>query len=134
MRRWLVLGAFLVACSRQTPDQKLADAIDPATSWIATLDLASDSWLGNRVPTSFVRESLKSAQKELEKAQETVDSSKADARLRDSVRAQLRIADDAAAELGGAIQRSDRAAVARARSHFAASYAVLHDIEERFQQ
>jgi hypothetical protein len=125
---------LIAACSHQSPEEKLLDAVDPATSWIATLDLASESWLGNRVPATFVRESLKSAKKELEKAHMVVDSSKADAHLRDSVRAQLRIADDAAAELGGAIQRNDRAAVARAKSRFAASYAALHDIEERVQQ
>lgn len=134
-RQWVTPVAIVIAaCSQKTPDQKLADALDPATSWIATLDLASDSFLGNRVPASFIRESVKAAQKELEKAHSAVESSKAGKQLRDSVTAQLCIADDAAAQLGGAVQRSDRAAVARAKSRLAASYAALHEIEEKAGQ
>lgn len=125
---------LVAGCSHKPPDQKLADDIDPATSWIATLDFAAADWLENRVPTRFVRDSVPAAQKALDQARKTTEQSKASAGLRDTVKQQLRIAADAAAELKGAIERGDRSAVQRARTRFRAAYASLHNIEEQHKQ
>jgi len=130
----LILAIVIASCSHQTPEQKLLSSLDPATSWIATLDFTAECWLGNRVPSAFVRASVSAAQKALDQAKNDIDSSKADPRLRNEARSQVRIADDAAVELNAAIHRSDRVAVARAKSRFAASYAALHALEEQQPQ
>ena len=131
---WFAIAVALAACSHKPPDQKLADDIEPATSWIATLDFASADWLANRVASAFIRESVKSAQKALDKARKAAEQSKASEQLRDAVKLQLRSATDAADALSGAVERGDRNAVQRARSRFSAAYAALNQIEKQHQQ
>lgn len=120
-----------MACAAKSPDQKLAGAIDPAASWVATLEFTCDQWLRNRVPTSFVRETVKSSRKALAKITQAADDSKASADLKRDVSRLLRSADVATDELDAAIRRGDRPAVVRARSRFAQAYAGLHEIEEK---
>jgi len=60
MRRHFIFLLLLVAaCSQQTADE--------ASSWIATLQFTGEKWLANSVPTSFVRATIDSADKALEK-------------------------------------------------------------------
>jgi hypothetical protein len=128
--RWVLLTLLITACAQKTPDQKLAADIGTATSWVATFEFTCDRWLSNRVPSSFVRDALKPGVKALEKAEEKVDQSKADQRLRATVRQSLQSAHAAAADVRRALDRGDRDAVAQARSRFATAYAALHEAEE----
>ena len=53
--RYVAIAAILLAaCGSKSPDQKLLDAIEPATSWVATLQFTSEKWLGNSVPTRML--------------------------------------------------------------------------------
>jgi hypothetical protein len=126
--------AILAACGNETPDQKLAKDIAPATSWTSTLQFASEVWLQNSVPSTFVRETVKAAQKAFDQAQKTIDQSKASAQMRSDVAQQLRAAKDAASELQAAVGRGDRQAVERARNRSAAAYQALHRIEDGHKQ
>ena len=129
----LAMAMAVAACQHQTPDQQLIRDLGPATSWIATLDLASESWLGNRVPSAFMDDSIRAAKTTLDQAMQSVEGSKASAPLRRRVRAQLRTAEDATGELRGAIHRTDRGAAIRARARFVSAYQALHALEEQEQ-
>ena len=131
---WLAILATLAACGNDTPDQKLAKDIHPATSWASTLQFASEVWLDNRVPSAFVRETVKAAQKAFDQAQKAIDQSRASAQMRSDVAQQLRAATDAASELQAAIRGGDRAAVGRARNRSAAAYQALRRIEDSHKQ
>ena len=128
-----MIAAALAACGNQPPDRKLIKDIGPAISWVSALEFAAEDWLGNRVPSAFMRESLKSADQVLEKARQSVDQSKASEPLRNAVAQQLRAGADAAGELKAAVTRGDRAGVGRARARLAAAYEALHRIEEQHQ-
>lgn len=89
LRRYgIVLLLLAAACSKQTADE--------ASSWIATLQFTGEKWLANSVPTSFVRATIESADKALEK--------------NDDARAPK--AREAARAMEKAIEKNDRAAVA----------------------
>lgn len=126
----LAVAIVVSGCQHRTPDQQLIRDLGPATSWIATLDLASESWVGNRVPSAFMDNSIHAAQMTLEQAMQSVDGSRASAPLRQRVRAQLRVAEDAAGELRGAVHRTDRGAAIRARARFISAYQALNALEE----
>src|SRR5437762_4203378 len=110
--RYVAIATLLLAaCSSKSADEKLLDAIEPATSWVATLQFASEKWLGNSVPTRFVTAAVGGAQKELDKAEKSVERSQADKELRDKIRAQLEIANGAAGKLKSAVENGDRKVV-----------------------
>jgi hypothetical protein len=125
----LILCAALAACRQQSPEQKLLKDIDPAASWIATLQFAGEKWLANSVPTQFVRATVHAAQKDLKKTTRTVDQSQASQSLRDTVRHQIDAATAAAAVVDRAVQDDDRRTVAMSVQRFAAAHEVLRKLE-----
>ena len=126
-----LLLSITAACGHRTADQKLISDLDSATSWIATLNLAAESWMGNRVPSAFMDDSIDAAQKSFEAAMQAIDQSPASASLRQRARQQIRIAEDAGGELRGAVRRTDARGAARARARFEAAYASLHAMEQQ---
>lgn len=124
------IALFLAGCNNKTPEQQLLHDVQPAVSWIASLQLATESWLGNRVPTSFIRNAIDAADTSLEKAQAAADESKANDGLRNSVREQLRVARAAAVDVRAAIATEDRVRVLRARAVFASAYRVLNALQQ----
>ena len=132
MRLWIVaVAAILTACSNASPDEKLADDLQPISSWTATLAFAAEGWLGNRVPASFVRATIKSAQKAFENADQTIAESKASERLRETARQALRDGRDAASALTAALQRDDRTAALHARSRLLAAHQSLEEMKRQ---
>jgi len=100
MRRHLLFALLLIAaCSRTTADQ--------ASSWVATLQFTGEQWLAGRVPTSFVRATIDSGDRALQKMKAPVAPA----------------ARAAAEEMRQAIDRNDRAAVARLVKRFASLHA-----------
>ncbi len=131
MRRWIALAAFAAACAHKTPDQQLVHSVEPAISWVATLQFAGERWLANSVPSSFVRASAGAAEKDLEKAAGTIDQSQARKELRDALRDQLAESHDAAEQLKSAIDRNDRRSATVSVRRFAAASAVLQRLQKR---
>src|SRR6185369_11052763 len=99
----LILLVLLCAC--KTRDERLASEVQSAASWTATFELTCESWLGNRVPSSFVRATLKSGRKTLDQVSQSFDEMNAPADLRSA----LSRARTAANQLENAIDRGDRA-------------------------
>jgi hypothetical protein len=132
MRRHLAffLCAALAACRQQSPEQKLLKDVDPAASWMATLQFAGEQWLANSVPTRFVRATVHAAQKDLKKTTRTVDESQASQSLRDTVRHQIDVTTAAAAAVDRAVQDNDRRTVAISVQRFAAAHEVLRKLED----
>src|SRR5436309_5678 len=128
MRRCVILVLLLLAaCSHKTPEQKLLDDVDPAASWVATLQLAGEKWLADSVPTSFVRGCVGGAEKEFDKTSKAIGKSPARPALRDKIRRQIEIARAAAGHLKEAVEKNDRLAVADSVKQFAAAHAALQD-------
>lgn len=130
-----LLAASLVGgCAKPSPEHQLIDRLGTATSWVATLDLASESWLGNRVPESFMNNTLDAAQQSFDDALQSVDASEASASLRQRAREQFRAAEDAAGELRGAVHRGDAQAARRARARLVSAHAALQALESEHER
>jgi negative regulator of sigma E activity len=95
-----VLILLTLACNKQDDDEKLQKSI---TSWRATLQLVADARLKNEVRDGFALKTIEEAVDDLE-GQTAKTTNKDAARL-------IGIA----GELRQAIERDDRAAIARAR-------------------
>ena len=108
LRTRLLCLAFALLCAACA-----GKSAHSAISWVATLEFASDCWLGHRVPSHFVHATVKAAKKEFEKASKELG----DARAHELVQS--------ADALDHAIERGDRTAVARERQRFAKAYAEL---------
>ena len=61
----LIVAGAVGGCGNSV--EKLDDAEKAATSWSATLQLMVDQWAGRRVPTLYVRQLCKAADKALAK-------------------------------------------------------------------
>ena len=100
MRKAAIFCALLAAaCGGQKADE--------ASSWIATLQFAGEQWLGNSVPTMYVRATIDSADKALQKINDP------------EVKDEVSKARGWAQEMRHAIEKNDRAAVATLVKRFA---------------
>lgn len=82
-RAILLAAALLSACGHKTPEEELAGKADPAGSWIATLQMAGEAWIANRVPLSFVNTTWQAAREDLQQIAEDAAASKARPEVRD---------------------------------------------------
>src|SRR5207253_2571121 len=98
--RYALIFLLLAGCGGgKSPEEKLLKDVEPAVSWVATLQLAGEKWLGNSVPTRFVRAAASSAQKSFDRAKRSIERSPAKKELRDQLRQQIAISAAAAAKL-----------------------------------
>ena len=131
MRRYHVWCAILLiaACSHKTPDQKLLEAAEPAASWIATLQMTAEKWLGNSVPSRFVRATVDAANAAFEKSGKDVARSDARQELRDAIKRQLEVAQAASGDFKQAVGKNDRRTVASCAQRFAAAHSALQQLQ-----
>jgi hypothetical protein len=119
----LLLNALIVACQSKSPEEQLLKAVQPAGSWLATLEMTGRKWSANSVPASFVRATTAAACEVIGKAADEAAKSNARPGLRDPMRALLAEAEEAGANLGRAVEQGDRAGVAREVDRLAALHA-----------
>ena len=124
------LGLCL-ACSSKSPQEKLLDTAQTASSWIATLRMTGEQWGANSVPTSFVETTVKAARSELEKEADDAAKSKAPADLRDPFRQIVTEAREVAKRLSQTAEENDRPGVAREAGRLAALQAQLQALQKR---
>src|SRR3954462_8288611 len=86
VRTALAAAGLCLACSSQSPTEKLLDTAQTASSWIATLRMTGEQWAANSVPTSFVENTVKAARSELETEADDAAKSQAPAGGRDPFR------------------------------------------------
>jgi hypothetical protein len=113
----LALAVLLVAC-RQSASEKLAAAIEPAGSWLASLQLVAERWNENAVPTTFARNTLDAGREQLASAAAAAADSGAPAPVVQPVRRLLARADGLCAGFAAALERGDRAEAAAAALQF----------------
>ena len=123
--------ALIAACSHKTADEKLLDAADPVASWSATLQLASETWLANSVPSSFARATVDAARKEFDKTGKEVAQSQARQQLRDAIKVQLDNLQAAAGDFKQAIEKNDRRTVAACAHRFGEANQALQQLENQ---
>lgn len=97
-----------LACSSQSPKEKLLDTAQTASSWIATLRMTGEQWGANSVPTSFVETTVKAARAELAKEAEDAARSEAPPEVRDPFRQIVTEAKDVGKRLSQAAEVNDR--------------------------
>jgi hypothetical protein len=105
---WLAALVALSACEAKSPEQTLIKAAAPATSWVATLQMASEMWAANSVPTAYVRDSIAAARKTFQKTDKAIGDSDADESVKRSLRQDVRRADVLASSLDAALEMPDR--------------------------
>jgi hypothetical protein len=112
----LALAAALslgLACSSQSPEEKLADAARPAISWVATLRMTGEQWIANSVPKSFVQSTVAAARDDLGKTLDDAAKSTAPAAARIPLQRLLHEARALGFGLRKAVEAGDRPAAAR---------------------
>lgn len=119
----ILVFALTLACQSKSPEEQLLKAVQPVSSWLASLEMTGRKWSANSVPASFVRSATAAARKEIEKAAKEAAKLNARPGLRDPVRKLLAEAGDANAALSRAVDAGDRAAVAREVGRLAALHA-----------
>jgi hypothetical protein len=132
--RWFSLWCailLIAACSHKTSDQKLLEAAEPAASWIATLQMTAEKWLGNSVPSLFVRATVDAANAAFDKTGKAVAQSEARQELRDAIKRQLEIAQAASRDFKQAVGKNDRRLVAICAQRFAAAHSALQQLEDQ---
>lgn len=122
----LLLLLLFPGCRSRSPEERLLKAIQPVGSWVSSLEMTGRKWNANSVPASFVRSATAAARKEIEKAAEEAEKSKARPGLRDPVRRLLAEAEEAGAGLRRAVDAGDRAGAAR-------EVGRLADLHARFE-
>jgi hypothetical protein len=124
------LGLCL-ACSSQSPQEKLLDTAQTASSWIATLRMTGEQWAANSVPTSFVTTTVKAAREDLEKEADDAAQSKAPPEVRDPFHQIVTAAQDAGKRLSRAAEKNDRPGAAREVGRLAALQANLEALRKQ---
>lgn len=107
------VAGLCLACSSQSPKEKLLDTAQTASSWIATLRMTGEQWGANSVPTSFVEATVRAARSELEKEAEDAKKSEAPPEVRDPFRQIVTEAKDVGKRLSQAAEANDRPGAAR---------------------
>jgi hypothetical protein len=115
-----VAAGLCLACSSQSPEEKLFDQAKTASSWIATLRMTGEQWGANSVPTAFVETTVKAAREELKKEADDAAKSKARPEMRDPFRQIVTEAGAAGKSLSQAAEANDRPGVAREVGRLAA--------------
>lgn len=128
-RLWCAI-LLIAACSHKTPDQKLLAAAEPAASWIATLQMAAEKWLGNSVPSRFVRATVDAANAAFDKTGKEIAQSDARQELRQAIKRQLEVAQAASGDFKQAVVKNDRRVVANCAQRFAAAHSALQQLED----
>ncbi|HEY4594515.1 MAG TPA: hypothetical protein VIJ61_19000 [Thermoanaerobaculia bacterium] len=113
-------AGLCLACSSQSPTEKLLDTAQTASSWIATLRMTGEQWAANSVPTSFVETTVKAARSELEQEADDAAKSEAPPGVRDPFRRIVTEAGDVGKKLSQAAEENDRAGAAREVGRLAA--------------
>jgi hypothetical protein len=110
----LALAASLVlACSRQSPEEKLLDTARPAVSWLATLRMTGERWIANSVPKSFVKATVGEARKDLGKVADAAGKSPVPAGEKLPLLALMREGRSVGLDLQKAAEAGDRPGAAR---------------------
>lgn len=120
IRGGLILLLLLIGCQAKSPEEQLLKTVQPAGSWLASLEMTGRKWIANSVPASFVRSATKAAGKEIEKASEEAAKSTARPGLRDPIRTLLAEAGEAGDALRHAVDLGDREGAAREVARIAA--------------
>jgi hypothetical protein len=126
-----VAASLLLACSSQSPEEKLVDTARPAASWIATLRMAGEEWIANSVPKSFVQSTIDEARNDLGKAADEAEKSPARSAVKLPLQRLMHEARAAGSGLEKAVEAGDRPGVARQVGRIAALQGELAAWQER---
>ncbi len=124
-------AGLCLACSAQSPEEKLLDTAPTAISWIATLKMTGEQWAANSVPTSFVSTTVKAAREDLEKEADDAANSKAPAEVRDPFHQIVTAAEAAGTRLSRAAEANDRPEAAREVGRLAVLQAALETLRKQ---
>jgi hypothetical protein len=124
MRNYTLILALaasaLLACQSKSPEEELLQQAQPAGSWIATLRFSGEQWIANRVPASFVENTVDAARDELGKVIQSARESEVRPEVRASLQRLMTDARATGAGLARAVDAGDRPGVARQVGRLAA--------------
>jgi hypothetical protein len=126
-----VAAGLCLACSPQSPEEKILDTAQTAISWVATLRMTGEQWAANSVPTSFVATTVKAARADLEQEADDAAKSKAAPDVRDPFRQIVTEARVVGKRLSQAAEENDRPAAAREVARLAALQASLEALRKQ---
>jgi 3-hydroxyisobutyrate dehydrogenase-like beta-hydroxyacid dehydrogenase len=115
-----LVATLLAGCGSRPPAADLADQARPAGSWLGTLRLAGEQWMGNRVPEAFVTDTFKEAAKDLDDVADAAKGSRAPAPLRSALQSLMTEGKAAGSALEHAAQAGDRPGAAAQVARLAA--------------
>lgn len=68
----LLLVTLLTACSNKSSKDQLTNELQTITSWSATAQMVGEAWVRGAVPTVYAKQTLLTAQQELQKETNTL--------------------------------------------------------------
>ena len=126
-----VTAGLCLACSSPSPEEKLPDTAQTASSWIATLRMTGEQWAANSVPASFVETTVKAAREDLEKEADDAAKSNAPPEVRDPFRQIVTAARAEGKKLSQDAEANDRPGAAREVAQLAALQERLAALRKR---
>lgn len=108
----LLLLSTLTACSTKPSADKLTKELQTVESWAVTAHMVGDSWLRGAVPTFYAKQTLQTAQEELQKETTTL-TKVAPVQDRTKVINQLQRIENAIGQMVTAVEQKDRSAMAQ---------------------
>ena len=124
------VATLLLACQKQSPDEKLLKSAEPVASWLATLRMTSEKWAANSAPSRFVRSTAQVADDSFEQAERDAERSKADSALREPFHRLFAESRSACDQLQRAVVANDRTAALPIARRLAALEAELADLRK----
>lgn len=111
--RLLLLLTLLTACSNKSSEDKLANELQTITSWSATAQMVGEAWVRGAVPTVYAKQTLSTAQQELQKETDTLAQLSIPPTQRPTLLENLQHLDQTVGQMSTAAQQTDRTGMAQ---------------------
>lgn len=109
---WLLL-TLLTACSNKSSKEQLANELQTITSWSATAQMVGEAWVRGAVPTVYAKQTLSTAQQELQKETDTLAQLSIPPTQRPTLLENLQRLDQTVGQMSTAAQQTDRTGMAQ---------------------
>ena len=103
----LLLLTLLTACSSKSSSEELTKELQTVFSWTATAEMVGDAWVRGAVPTAYAKQTLSTAQQELQKETGTLAQLSTAPTQRSTLLKNLQILEKTVGQMSTAAEQAD---------------------------
>lgn len=107
----LLLLTLLTACSSKSSSEELTKELQTVSSWTATAHMVGDAWVRGSVPTAYAKQTLSTAQQELQKESDTLAQLSISPTQRPTLLENLHRLEQTVGQMSTAVEQADRTAM-----------------------